>query len=63
MEVVLTRDYKCAPEGHTTIKFKEGETLTGRAAEMAVADGAAKKPKKSTPKPKVTKPAEPDHEG
>lgn len=41
MKVVLTRAYSCAPEGHTTVKFEKGDTLEGRAAELALADGAA----------------------
>lgn len=36
----LTRAYSCAPEGHTVIRFEIGAMLTGRAAEMALADGA-----------------------
>lgn len=63
MSVILTRNYKCAPEGHTTLAFKEGEEVTGKVAEMALADKAGKKKQKQTPKPKYTKPAKPDHEG
>jgi hypothetical protein len=32
--------YHCAPDGHTTFSFKEGEIVSGRAAEMALADHA-----------------------
>jgi hypothetical protein len=39
MQVVLHQDWACAPEGHTTLHFKAGDTLTGKAAEMALADG------------------------
>lgn len=63
MSVILTRDYKCAPEGHTTVLYKEGEEVTGVVADMALADNAGKKKQKKTPKPQYTKPATPDHEG
>jgi hypothetical protein len=38
MQVILHSDFSCAPEGHTTYHFKAGDTLTGRAAEMALAN-------------------------
>lgn len=64
MQVTLTRDYKIAPHGHTTLTLKKGEQVTGEIAEMAIRDGAAKRPAKKTPAPKATKPAEgPEHEG
>lgn len=63
MEVTLTKPFRCAPEGHTVVEYAEGATVTGRVAELAIAHGAAKKQVKKTPKPKVTKPATPDHEG
>lgn len=63
MKATLTRDYKCAPEGHTTMSFKEGDTVEGKAAEMAIADKAAKKQSKRTPKPAEAKTPAPDHEG
>lgn len=40
MRVKLTRDYSCAPEGHTVMRFKAGDVLTGVAAELALADKA-----------------------
>lgn len=61
MKVKLDKDYKAAPEGHTTYPFKAGEEVEGKIAEMALRDGAASKPKK-TKKPKVTKPEKPDLE-
>lgn len=60
MQVTLTEDYKVAPEGHTTHRFKAGEVVEGRIAELAVMDGKAKAPAKRGPKPKVTKPETPD---
>ena len=64
MQVKLTRDYSCAPEGHTIVRYSEGDVLEGRAAEMALSDKAGKKLGKRTPAPKTTKPAEgPEHEG
>ena len=33
--------YKCAPEGHTVMSYREGVIVTGRAAQMALADNAA----------------------
>lgn len=64
MKVTLTRNYKCAPEGHTTLSFSKGDTVDGKAAEMALADKAAKKdtPKRN-PKPAEAKTPAPDHEG
>jgi len=32
--------YKCAPEGHTVMSYREGVIVTGRAAQMALADNA-----------------------
>lgn len=63
MKVILTEDYNVAPQGHTTLKIKAGEEVEGVVAEMAVRDGKAKKPAKRGPKPKYTKPLQPDHEG
>lgn len=40
MEVRLTRNYNCAPLGYITEKHKAGDILRGRAAELALADGA-----------------------
>jgi hypothetical protein len=54
-EVVLDRDYRCAPEGHTTYVFFRGQRVSGRVAEMALRDGFAKRPVV----PKQTKPAQP----
>ncbi len=54
-EVVLTEDYRCAPEGHTTIVFRRGQRVSGRVAEMALRDGVAKRPVA----PRVKKPATP----
>ena len=46
MEIILHQDYACAPDGHSVERFKAGDTLTGRAAEMALADGAGFEPVK-----------------
>ena len=48
METVLHQDYRCAPDGHTTISFKAGDTLTGRAPVMALEDGAGFNPVEET---------------
>lgn len=40
MKVILSRAYACAPDGHTVHRYEAGETLHGRAAEFALADGA-----------------------
>ena len=63
MKVKLTRDYKCAPQGHTTECYRKGDEVEGEAAELAIADGAAKKPAKRNPKPAVAKTPTPKHEG
>jgi hypothetical protein len=41
MKAVLTRDLSIAPEGHTVFHYKAGEQITGKVAELALADGAA----------------------
>lgn len=41
MKAKLTRNYACAPDGHTVLKFEAGAILEGRAAEIALADGVA----------------------
>jgi hypothetical protein len=48
MQAILKSDYSCAPEGHTTFHHKAGEALTGRAAELALADGVAYNPAEET---------------
>lgn len=53
MSVVLIRDYACAPEGHTVQRFRMGDVLTGRAAEMALADDAAFEAQDGTPELEV----------
>lgn len=40
MQIILHQDYACAPDGHTTLRFVAGDVLTGRAAELALTDGA-----------------------
>lgn len=63
MKVILDKDYPMAPEGHTTTLYKAGTELEGKAAEIAIKVGVARRPKKSTPKPDVAKTPKPDHEG
>lgn len=41
MKAVLTRDFSIAPEGHTVFHHKAGEQVTGKVAELALADNAA----------------------
>lgn len=48
MQIILHSDYSCAPDGHTTYHFKAGDTLTGRAAEMALADDKGFNPVEET---------------
>jgi hypothetical protein len=36
IEVILHTDFACAPEGHTVVRFKAGDVLTGKAAQMAI---------------------------
>ena len=55
MQVTLLRDYRCAPEGHTVESYKAGDVVTGRVAELAIQDGAAKRIRA----PRVTKPDRP----
>lgn len=63
MKVTLKADYRVAPEGHTTYSFSKGDEVEGVIAEMAIRDGKADKPAKRGPKPRYTKPVQPDHEG
>lgn len=56
ISVTLERDYRCAPEGHTVESYKAGDVVTGRVAELALQDGAAKRIRA----PRVTKPAAPN---
>lgn len=37
----ITRPYSIAPDGHTTLHYIPGSLVTGRVAELAIADGAA----------------------
>jgi len=62
MKVILTHDYNVAPDGHTTLRFKAGDEVRGKVAEMAIRDGVTRPPKK-TPKPQYIKPQAPTHEG
>lgn len=58
MKAILSRAYSCAPEGHTVMKYEAGAMLHGRAAEMALADGAAVEVREH--EPDETKIAPPD---
>ena len=60
MQAKLNQDYRCAPEGHTTITRMAGDVVSGRFAELALADGAAtaeEKPTKEIKTDDVSKPA------
>jgi hypothetical protein len=64
--VVLLDDYRCAPEGHTTVRHLRGQRVTGRVAEMALRDGVGELEKEPAPKtarkplgPNKKKPAAP----
>lgn len=41
LQAKITKDYACAPQGHTVFRFLTGQIVTGRVAEMALADGCA----------------------
>ena len=47
-EAILHTDFACAPEGHTVLRFKAGDLLTGKAAAMALEDGAGFNPVEET---------------
>ena len=56
----LIRDFKVAPEGHTTITYLAGTEVTGRVARLAEAAGAIAPPKPPRPRqPTNTKPTAP----
>ena len=63
MKVTLTQDftYRYGPEQQFT--FRAGIVVDGDVAEKAVEAGAAELPNKKSPRPKVTKPRKPKHEG
>lgn len=63
MKVQLDRDfvYRYGPERQ--FEFRAGFVVDGDVAEQAIKAGAAKDPRKKNPRPKVTKPRKPDHEG
>jgi hypothetical protein len=42
-EITAPQGFRIAPEGHTVLTFKHGETVEGRIAEEAIAAGAARK--------------------
>jgi hypothetical protein len=48
MQIILYTDYDCAPEGHTTYRYKAGDVLEGKAAQMALDDGAGFNPAQET---------------
>ena len=54
---VLIHPYRCAPDGHTVMDYREGDVLTGAAAEYALADGAGFVPV-DEPENKATQPPE-----
>jgi len=39
--IIKQEGYRCAPEGARVVLFGYGETVTGKVAEWALADGAA----------------------
>lgn len=41
MKAVITRDFSIAPEGHTVYHYKTGDKVSGKVAEVAVANQAA----------------------
>lgn len=41
MKALLTRDFSIAPEGHTVFHFKMNDQVTGKTAEIALANNAA----------------------
>lgn len=42
MKIYLTKAWSVAPHGHTVVTYPAGTELTGRLAELALVDGAAK---------------------
>ena len=44
MQVVLHQDWQAAPEGHTTYRYKAGDVLEGKAAQMALDAGVGFNP-------------------
>jgi hypothetical protein len=41
MKARILRAWACAPEGHTVVRFDANAIVTGRIAELALADGVA----------------------
>ena len=48
MKTVLHQNWSCAPDGHTTLHFKAGDVIEGKAAAMALADGVGFNPVEET---------------
>jgi hypothetical protein len=47
MKTIVTKAFKCAPQGHTTINISVGDEVEGRIAEIAIELGCVSKPSKS----------------
>lgn len=58
MQVRLTREYRCAPEGHTVQAFPAGLIVSGQVAEWALADGAGERADGPVAETKVVHPPE-----
>ena len=45
MRAIITAElgFRCAPEGHTVVTYDKGQQVEGRAAEIAVTAGAARR--------------------
>jgi hypothetical protein len=41
MKAALIKDFSIAPEGHTVFHYKTGDHVTGKIAELAIADNSA----------------------
>lgn len=56
--VILTGEFRAAPEGHTTIVYPKGAEVSGIVADLAIKAGLASRPAK-TKAPQIKKPASP----
>lgn len=56
-DVVLDREFRVAPEGHTTLVLPKGTTVSGHVADLAIQTGHAKRPPRA---PRNIKPAAPN---
>jgi len=66
VKVIITKEWKVAPQGHTVVVYSPGTMLIGRVAELALADGVGQiveqEPIESASEPELESKVEPQLE-